>query len=75
MIFKYLFIFILFIHGMIHLLGFVKECQLAKISQFTGVTLSPLSAFISKVAGLFWLLASLLFIVSLSAYLSLTSIQ
>ncbi|NIA30849.1 MAG: hypothetical protein GWP06_13165, partial [Actinobacteria bacterium] len=69
MILKLLFVSILFIHGLIHLLGFVKEWQLAQVSQLTGATLFPLSGNLSKVAGLLWLLAFILFVVSSSAYL------
>lgn len=56
--------FILLIHGFIHLLGFLKAFNLAKIEQLT----LP----ISKLAGLFWLLACLIFFISaVSSFLSL----
>lgn len=47
-------------HGVIHLLGFVKAFDLANIQQ--------LSANISKKSGLLWLFVSVLFIISCVAY-------
>ena len=66
---RILFVIILFIHGLIHLLGFVKEWQLAKVEQLTGKTLIPLSGSLSKIVGAFWLLICILFVVSASVYL------
>lgn len=43
-------------HGLIHLMGFVKAFKLAEVQQLTHT--------ISKPAGVFWLLAALLFIVA-----------
>lgn len=51
-----LFGLLLILHGLIHLMGFVKAFNIAEIEQFT------LS--ISKPAGLFWVIASLLFLIS-----------
>lgn len=51
---KVLYAVILLIHGFIHLLGFVKGFELAKITQLT----HP----ISKTAGVFWLINTFLFI-------------
>lgn len=53
---KYFFALIFFIHGLIHLLGFVKAYNYATISQLTKE--------ISKPAGVFWLAAAILFITS-----------
>ena len=47
---------ILFIHGLIHLMGFTKAFQLAEIDQLT----LP----ISKSAGIFWLIGCLLMLTS-----------
>jgi len=47
--------FILF-HGLIHLMGFAKAFEFAAIK--------PLKQDISKTSGLFWLLATMLFIVT-----------
>lgn len=49
-----IFLFILFVHGLIHLMGFVKAFKLADIPQLT----QP----ISKTNGLLWLLTTLLFV-------------
>ncbi len=67
--FRLMLAFIIFVHGLIHLLGFVKEWQLAQIKQLTGKTLIPLSGMLSKTVGLFWLIGGLLFIFSVAMYL------
>jgi hypothetical protein len=54
---KTAFAILILIHGVIHLLGFAKAFQLADISQLT----RP----VSKPAGIAWLLAAVLFLVSL----------
>jgi len=59
---KYLFSTLLFLHGAIHLLGFLKAFNLAPIQQ--------LSVNISKTAGLIWLLVFVLFVVSGIAFLT-----
>jgi hypothetical protein len=51
---KTVFLIFLLVHGLIHLMGFVKAYQLADVSQLTQD--------ISKPAGALWLLAALLFI-------------
>ena len=48
--------FVIVVHGLIHLLGFVKAFRLAPVSQ--------LAQDISRPAGLFWLLAAALFLVA-----------
>jgi len=58
---KYLFTVLLFLHGIIHLLGFVKAFKLAPVDQLK----SP----VSRSSGFFWLLTSLFFIVSGIAFL------
>ena len=57
---RYIFAFILLIHGLIHLLGFTKAFKLARVDQ--------LSLPISKFAGLWWLLACILILVTLVAF-------
>ena len=52
--FKIFFLIILFIHGLIHILGFLKAYQLAEINQLTQN--------ISKPMGMLWLIALLLFL-------------
>jgi hypothetical protein len=54
--FNYIFIFIMFIHGIIHFLGFAKAFGYGNINQ--------LSQEISKPIGLVWLLAALLFVIA-----------
>ncbi len=58
---RYLFAFILLIHGLIHLMGFVKAFKLGEVSQLSG--------HFSKPAGLMWLVAALLFIAAVAAFL------
>jgi hypothetical protein len=58
---KALFIVIIAIHGLIHLMGFVKAFNLAEISQ--------LKQPISNVAGIFWLITALLFLTALLLFL------
>ena len=59
---KYLFTFIVVVHGLIHLMGFVKAFKYAEINQLT----QP----ISKTTGLFWLFATLLFLAAAVLFLS-----
>ena len=59
---KHLVSTLLFLHGAIHLLGFVKAFNLAHIQQ--------LSVNISKSIGLIWLLVFVLFVISGIAYLT-----
>ena len=58
---KYLFVFILLIHGIIHFMGFVKAFKLHEVSQ---LTLS-----ISKTTGVFWFFTGLLFVIAFVALL------
>ena len=51
---KIFLLIVLFIHGMIHLLGFFKAYQLAKINQLTQN--------ISRPMGILWLIALILFL-------------
>jgi len=53
---KYFFVILLFLHGAIHLMGFVKAFGLAQVEQ--------LNAGISKPAGVFWLLAFVFFVIA-----------
>ncbi len=59
---RYLFLFLLSIHGLIHLLGFVKTFQINEVEQLT----QP----ISRPVGLLWLVTTLLFLVTAGLYLS-----
>ena len=66
---RVIFSFIIFLHGLIHLLGFVKEWKLVQVKQLTGETLISLSGGLSITVGILWLTACLLFILSGVAYL------
>lgn len=57
---KYLFLFLLLGHGLVHALGFLKAFELFEISQLT--------QFISKPVGLVWGLATVLFVTSMTLY-------
>lgn len=57
---KAIFLFVTVIHGLIHLRGFVKAYDLASVEQLTED--------ISKTTGIFWLLASVLFLVTVFLY-------
>jgi hypothetical protein len=58
---KYIFSILIFIHGAIHLMGFVKGFKFAEIQN--------LSSDISKTAAIFWLLACALFALSAIGFL------
>jgi len=58
---RYLFAFILLIHGLIHLMGFVKAFKLADIQQLTQS--------ISKPLGILWLVTAVLFIAAVALFL------
>ncbi|MBM4176164.1 MAG: hypothetical protein FJ213_08325 [Ignavibacteria bacterium] len=66
---KYFLMIIMLIHGLIHIIGFVKEFKLAEVSQLSGKTLFPLTTLSAKAAGLFWLISCLLFAISAGMYL------
>lgn len=59
---KYFFSFLIFLHGAIHLMGFLKAYKLAQIEQIT--------ASISKFSGILWLFTFTLFMVSGITYLA-----
>lgn len=59
---KIFLLIILFIHGLIHILGFLKAFQLAEINQLT--------QHISKPMGILWLIALILFFVSAIQFIS-----
>jgi len=61
---------VVFLHGLIHLLGFVKEWNLAQVKQLTGATLVALSGNLARIVGVLWLITGLLFHSFLS-YISL----
>jgi hypothetical protein len=66
---KFIFAFIVFIHGLIHLLGFAKEWKLTATTPLTGKTLMPLSENVAKLSGLLWLLSCILFLIVVFGFL------
>ena len=58
---KIIFAVIVFFHGIIHLLGFIKGLKLAEVDRLNGE--------ISKTAGIFWFTALILFFVSIALFL------
>lgn len=59
---KIFFLIVVFIHGMIHILGFLKAYQLAEINQ--------LKQNISRPMGILWLIALILFLTSAIQFIS-----
>ena len=57
---RYLFLFLLFGHGVIHTLGFLKAFKFFEISQLT--------QYISKPIGLVWGLTTVLFITTMTLF-------
>ena len=66
---RFIFAFIVFIHGLIHLMGFAKELKLAQVTGLTGKTLVPLTDGLAKGIGLLWLVTCLLFLFSVLSFL------
>lgn len=61
---KYLLMAIILIHGLIHLMGFVKEYNLAPASELTIHPAVRLSHKLEHTIGLFWLIVTLAFIIA-----------
>jgi len=59
---RYFFAFLLLIHGLIHLMGFVKAFKFAEIS--------PLTQPISRSAGAMWMISGILFVLATVMFLS-----
>lgn len=53
---------LILIHSLIHLIGVVREWNLADVHQLNGKTLFPLTGSLSKASGFLWLLSFLCFI-------------
>jgi len=58
---KTAFIIFMVLHGLIHLLGFLKAFELAKVKE--------LKMPITKASGIIWLITSILFIITVTLYL------
>ncbi len=67
---RIIFSFVIFLHGLIHMLGFVKEWKLTRVKQLPEEALISLSGGLSKMVGILWLIACLLSILSGVAYLA-----
>ncbi len=63
------FLFLLSVHALIHLLGFVKAWDIAPVQQLTGKTILPLSGSGVKFFGMLWLAACLLLLTAALMYL------
>lgn len=67
---KILFAGLVIIHGLIHLIGFVNQCNIKKIEQFKGITIFPVSESLSKTLGIVWLIAALLFVIAAAGFIA-----
>jgi len=67
---KIVFAGLVIVHGLIHLLGFVNQWNVKKINQFTGVTLFSVPESLSKILGIAWLIAALLFVVTAIGFIA-----
>jgi len=52
------------IHGLIHVMGFLKPWKLAAVPQLSGRALVPLSDSVFRVVGVFWLAAAVAFVIA-----------
>ncbi|MBE3064411.1 MAG: hypothetical protein IMZ69_05265, partial [Spirochaetes bacterium] len=66
---RLVFALIVFMHGLIHVLGFVKEWHLARVDQLTGKTLVPLGPGVGKAFGALGLFTCLAFLLAAAAFL------
>ncbi len=66
---RFIFAFVMLAHGLIHLLGFIKAFNLGNVSQLTGKTIIPLSAGLSKVTGMAWVVVCILFLIGALLFL------
>jgi hypothetical protein len=58
---KHVFIFLLIIHGLIHLMGFLREWKLAPVHPLSGITAITVTKNAALVVGLCWLATCILF--------------
>lgn len=63
------FLFILSVHALIHLLGFVKAWDIAPVQQLSGKTIMPIGGGGIKFFGVLWLAACLLLLTAALMYL------
>jgi hypothetical protein len=58
------FISILLIHGLIHLIGFVKEFKIANVNRLPGIVSMQRPKYLSRLIGILWLSAFLSFVMA-----------
>jgi len=68
MILRIIFAFIVFVHGLLQLLGFVKAWNLAPVPRLTGKTLFPVNGPLTRTLGVLWLCAFLGFSITTVAF-------
>ncbi len=66
---KWVVVALLVLHGLIHLMGFLKEWRLADIKELTDQTIVPLSETMSRLLGVAWLVACVLLLAAAVALL------
>ncbi|MCA9691533.1 MAG: DUF6544 family protein [Nannocystaceae bacterium] len=64
---------LLIVHGLIHLLGFVKAWRFATVPQLTGATIVTVPPSLERVVGLLWLLACVALLVAAALLLARSS--
>jgi len=65
---RLLFAALLIVHGLIHVIGFLKEWKMGPSTILSGKTLFPLTTGAAKFAGIIWLFTSLLWIVAMLGF-------
>ncbi len=66
---KWIVVALLVLHGLIHVMGFLKEWRLADIKELTDQTIVPLSETTSRLLGVAWLVACVLLLAAAVALL------
>ena len=69
MVARIIFALIVSVHGVIHLLGFIREWRLAELEGMSGETLFSIPAAVSRLLSIFWLLTCIAFLISAAAVL------
>lgn len=54
-------VIIIALHGLVHLIGFVKEFKLSEVKQISGPSLVSVSAIQAKLLGILWFTTAALF--------------
>lgn len=66
---RILFIIISLLHGLIHIMGYLKEFHIAHIKQITGPNLIQVNDTGRRILGSLWLLATILFLATAAAFM------